>query len=113
MTSEVQNHPQDSSFLASNKKVINYKWRRLKSYIGWEDYLGFAIFLIGVLGYFVLPIPFFPGLTMVYTEIREELIGIGIVVLIIDNANESIKRREEKKRLILQMKPALKQPKPI
>ena len=74
-----------------------------KSYIGWEDYLGGAILLLGVLGLINGPIPHIPWLTNAYQRISPELIGIGITVLIIDNANEAIKRREEKKRLILQM----------
>jgi hypothetical protein len=68
----------------------------IKSYIGWEDYLGLAIFVIGLVGEYTNLLPWIK-------EISPELIGIGITVLIIDNANESIKRREEKKRLILQM----------
>ncbi len=82
---------------------LRRRWGLIKSYIGWEDYLGFAILLFGVLGLFNGPIPFIPGLTNAYRRITPELIGIGITVLIIDNANEAIKRREEKKRLILQM----------
>jgi len=35
--------------------------------------------------------------------LSNELIGIGITVLIIDNANELMKRREENRRLIPQM----------
>ena len=73
---------------------LKQRWKLIKSYIGWEDYLGFAIFLIGVLGFIIYPLP-------VIHEMRSELVGIGITVLIIDNANEAIKRREEKKRLIV------------
>lgn len=79
------------------------RWKLLKSYIGWEDYVGFAILLLGVFGFISGSIPFVQWLTPAYYEIRSELVGIGITVLIIDNANEVIKRREEKKRLILQM----------
>ncbi len=82
---------------------IRKRWGIIKSYIGWEDYLGFVILLIGVLGFFNGPIPYIPGLTDAYHKINGELLGIGITVLIIDNANDAIKRREEKKWLILQM----------
>lgn len=79
------------------------RWKLIRSNIGWEYYLGFTILLIGIFGFFVLPLPFWQGLSNAYEEIRAELIGIGIAVLIIDNTNEAIKRREEKKRLILQL----------
>lgn len=67
------------------------------SYIGGEDFLGVAILLLGLLGYFQ------PGTSTLLADLAATLIGIGITVLIIDNAGEVIKRREEKKRLILQM----------
>lgn len=75
---------------------IKSRWELIRSYIGWEDYLGFTILVIGVLGFIIETFP-------IINELRAELVGIGITVLIIDNANEAIKRREEKKRLILQM----------
>src|SRR3990172_5019937 len=73
------------------------------SYVGWEDYLGLAILVLGVMGFILEPIMYQSRMTSFYIEIRSELVGIGITVLIIDNANEMIRRREEKKRLILQM----------
>lgn len=74
------------------KKTINYRWSLIKSYIGWVDYLGFAIFLLGVLVFINGPIPFIPDLTNAYHRIGGVLIGIGITVLIIDIAIEAIKR---------------------
>ena len=71
--------------------------------IGWEDYLGGFLLVIGILGFFPGSIPYIPYLTDFYHAIWPELIGIGLAVLIIDNANESIKRREEKLRLSFQM----------
>ncbi len=96
MTIEDRHLIEEYGIFSSRKKIIKYRWKIIKSYVGWEDYLGFAIFVIGVLGFIFDTIPFI-------TELRAELVGIGITVLIIDNANEAIKRREEKKRLILQM----------
>lgn len=85
--------------MSQTKRRLNI----IKSYIGWEDYLGFAILFVGILGFISGPIPYITGWTTAYYSIRAELIGIGVTVLIIDNANEAVKRREEKKRLILQM----------
>lgn len=79
------------------------RWELVKSYIGWEDYIAVALILLGALGYFESWISFIPYLTDFYTDIRSELIGIGITVLIIDNVNEMYRRRAEKERLILQM----------
>lgn len=58
--------------------------------------MGLSILLIGLLG------EYSPWLLWI-KDISPELIGIGITVLIIDSVNEYIKRREEKRRLILQM----------
>jgi hypothetical protein len=69
----------------------------------WPNILGLILLVIGVLGYLIDPLPFMSKINDVYLEIRSELIGIGITVLIIDNANKFVRIREEKKRLILQM----------
>jgi hypothetical protein len=79
------------------------RWKLIKSYIGWEDYIAASLILLGAIGYFEGPIPFIPHLTDFYVDIRSDLIGIGITVLIIDNVNEMYRRRAEKERLILQM----------
>lgn len=77
------------------------KW--CKEYIGWDDYLAFFILLLGVLGYIVGLTPNMSGWGAFYFDIRSELIGIGVSVLIIANAGQWISREQEKKRLILQM----------
>jgi hypothetical protein len=46
---------------------------------------------------------YIPVLSDLFLRIWPVLIGIGLAVIIIDNANEILRRREEKKRLILQM----------
>ena len=79
------------------------RWKIVKSYIGWEDYIAGGLILLGALGYFQGPIPFIPHLTDFYIDIRSDLIGMGITVLIIDNVNDMNGRRAEKERLILQM----------
>jgi hypothetical protein len=96
MTNEDRHLVEEYGIYSSRKKIIKYRWELIKSFVGWEDYLGFAILVIGILGFIIDNIPYI-------NELRAELVGIGITVLIIDNANEAIKRREEKKRLILQM----------
>lgn len=80
---------------------IRKRWKLIVSYTGWEDFLGFAILVIGVSGIFDYPLfgfqlPYNTGWTDFYKRIWPELISIGIAVLIIDNANEAIKRRKEK-----------------
>ncbi len=82
---------------------LKRRWKLIWSYIGWEDYLGIVILVLGIAGYLLEPIMNESRFTNFYLDIRPELIGIGVTVLIIDNANEAIKRREEKKRLILQL----------
>jgi hypothetical protein len=89
--------------MALTRKTIRHRWKLIKSYIGWEDYIAVALVVLGALGYFHGPIPFVPNLTDFYMDNRSTLIGIGITVLIIDNLNEMYRRRAEKDRLILQM----------
>jgi len=80
------------------------KWlKEVWTYVGWDDYLAFSIFVIGALGFMDGPFPYLPGWDMFYEGIRSELIGIGFSVLIITNAGEYISRGQERKRLILQM----------
>ena len=59
--------------------------------------------VVGLLGYFDGPLPYIPRLTFFYQDIRSDLVGIDLAVLIIDNANQMLATRQEKKRLILQM----------
>jgi hypothetical protein len=83
--------------------VLKRVWKLIQSYIGWEDYIAVALILLGAVGYLEKPIPFIPYLTDFYVDNRSSFISIGITVLIIDNVNEMYRRREEKRRLILQM----------
>ena len=71
--------------------------------LSWPDFVGGILLLIGLLGFIPGPIPYIPWLYEFHQAIKSELIGIGIAVILIDNANEIIRRNEEKKRLILQM----------
>jgi len=66
------------------------------SYVGWDDYFAFFILAVGGLGYLTEWGEF-------YMDIRSELIGIGLSVLLIANAGEAILSGQEKKQLILQM----------
>jgi uncharacterized protein YjbI with pentapeptide repeats len=79
------------------------RWDLFKSYIGWEDFIAIGLITLGVLGFFEPFIRYVPHIADFYLDIRSELIGIGITVLIIDNVNEMYRRRAEKERLILQM----------
>lgn len=94
-------HPQPTKRVDMEK--IQRRWTLIKSYIGWEDFIAISLILVGVLGYFQGPIAYVAHLTDFYIDIRSELIGIGITVLIIDNVIEMYRRRAEKERLILQM----------
>jgi uncharacterized protein YjbI with pentapeptide repeats len=82
---------------------LSRRWQQFASYIGWEDAIAVTLILLGILGYFEGSLPYVPHLTDFYLDIRSELIGIGITVLIIDNVNEMYRRRAEKERLILQL----------
>jgi hypothetical protein len=84
------------------KRLINF-WQRIKSCEHKEDVVATTLFVLGILGFVPGPIPYIKFLTDAYHEIRTELIGIGITVLIIDNLIEARGINEEKKRLILQM----------
>lgn len=66
------------------------------------DAIGATLIIVGLLGYIPGPIHI-PILTDAFLDIRSELIGIGVTVILIDNANEILRTNEEKKRLILQM----------
>jgi hypothetical protein len=79
------------------KARLKRSWEAIRSYIG---YIAVGLFVLGALGYFEGPIPYVAHLTDFYLDLRAGLIGIGIMVLII---NEMYRRREEKRRWILQM----------
>lgn len=85
------------------RENITKNWKNIKSFIGWEDYIAIFTSILGLVGYIHGPIPFVPGLTDFYFDIRSELVALGLTVLFIDNVNEIYRRRAEKERLILQM----------
>lgn len=83
-------------------------WKTFKLYVGWDDIIAIVLLVIGVVGFltsipYIGQIPYVIGWTDFYLGIRFELIGIGITVLLIGNASQMMGRREEKRRLILQM----------
>ena len=73
----------------------------------WPDFLGALLLGFGLIvfisEYFGWSVLYIPILSDLLLRIWPELIGIGLAVIIIDNANELLRTREEKKRLILQM----------
>jgi len=101
------------------KRKVSIKWDKFKrkwlatrmgkclrniwSYAGWDDGFALVLLAIGGLGYAGGLIPGLPEWGEFYIDIRSELIGIGFSVLLIANAGEWILRKQEKKRLILQM----------
>ncbi len=79
------------------------KWlKNVWSYVGWDDYLAVLLMVIGVLGYIDGPLPYMPEWDSFYVDIRAEVLGIGLSVLIIGNAVDVISRDQEKRRLVLQ-----------
>jgi hypothetical protein len=69
----------------------------------WPNLFGGLLLVLGVFGYIRGSIPYISGLTDFYLDIKSVLVGIGITVLIIDNANKMLATRKEKERLLLQM----------
>jgi hypothetical protein len=87
-------------------------WQRFRQWIdknfdNWPDALGWLMLGLGLLvftsDYLRWSLLYVPYLSDLLLQIWPELIGIGLAVIIIDKANELIRLREEKKRLILQM----------
>ena len=76
------------------------RWSNSRPHFGVDDWVALFILVVGVLGYVDGEIPNQPDW---YIDIRSELIGIGVSVLIIANAGEYMSTVQEKKRLILQM----------
>jgi len=75
-----------------------------RPYIWLDDYLAIFFIVLGALGFIDNgPLPYIPVLTELYWGLRSEMVGIGITVLIIANANDWMNRRAEKDRVILQM----------
>lgn len=78
-------------------------WGSVVIYFGWVDILAFVLALLGGLYYWVDLNPEFPRWNEFYTNILSQLIGIGIIVIIIGTADQILRTRFEKQRLILQM----------
>ena len=87
-------------------------WHRFKQWFEnnidrWPDFLGWLMLGFGLIGfiseYFRWSFLYIPILSDLILRVWPELFGIGIAVIVIDNANELLREREEKKRLILQM----------
>lgn len=86
------------------KFLIKNIWKPLKEYIGWDDILAFLLMLVGLLYYWDNSfLPYHQKLFEIYSNIHTDLIGIGITVLIITNADQYIQTRMEKRKLILQL----------
>jgi hypothetical protein len=80
------------------------KWlKTVWSYLGLDDLIAVILLLLGILGYVRGPIPYIPGWNEFYNDIKSELVGIGVTVLILGNADQYIRTQMEKRRLILQM----------
>ncbi len=67
------------------------------SYMGWDNLIAVLLFVIGILGFVIKPLPFDPVLNEIYLGTRAELIGIGIGVFVIANAADYMNRQAEKK----------------
>lgn len=97
--------------LADTKEKLQFwleydapKWlKTVWSYIGLDDLIAVILLLLGILGYVRGPIPYIPGWHEFYSDIKSELVGLGITVLILGNADQYIRTQMEKRRLILQM----------
>jgi len=74
-----------------------------RPYFGLDDGLALVCIVLGIVGFIPGPFPYFAVLTDFYIGMRSELVGIGLAVIIIANANDWMNRRAEKDRLILQM----------
>lgn len=79
-------------------------YRIFKEYVGADDWIALVILCFGI-SYYLLKgcLENYPGLLTFYENIHAELIGIGVTVLILGNANQAIRIKQEKRRLILQM----------
>lgn len=71
--------------------------RTLKVYFGMDDLIALIALLLGIIYYILPSVPQF------FANFHTELIGIGITVLILGNANQYMEIKSEKSRLILQL----------
>ena len=90
--------------------LLRQRIRRIDFISYWPDILGLFLLILGLMGEFpgLIPYPPIPyWMIKLHQDLSNDLIAIGISVLIIDNANkwtaDRVAKREEKKRLILQM----------
>ncbi len=78
--------------------------KTLKAYWGSDDWIGLGLAAAGVFYYlFQEMLTNYPGWRVFYESIHAELIGIGVTVLILGNANQHMRIQQEKRSLILQM----------
>jgi uncharacterized protein YjbI with pentapeptide repeats len=87
------------------KSIKDTKFSRmLQDYWGVDDWIGLGLAAAGVFYYlFKGMLINYPGWHTFYESIHAELIGIGVTVLILGNANQHMRIQQEKRRLILQM----------
>jgi uncharacterized protein YjbI with pentapeptide repeats len=87
------------------KSIKDTKFSRmLQDYWGVDDWIGLGLAAAGVFYYlFKGMLINYPGWHAFYDSIHAELIGIGVTVLILGNANQHMRIQQEKRRLILQM----------
>jgi hypothetical protein len=76
----------------------------LRTYWGLDDWVALFILILGI-AFFWLDIPesFSQKIFRFFQSIHAELIGIGVTVLILGNADQKLRMEAEKSRLILQM----------
>ena len=87
------------------KNIIKKKFvRTLRDYWGIDDWIALFLVILGF-AYFFVGIPENPTnrLLQIYQDMHAEIIGIGVTVLILGNADEYIRNKVEQRRLILQM----------
>lgn len=87
------------------KLSVRQRFERTRLIEYWPETLGVLLLLLGLAGEIPGPIPYLPipNLDKIHQDLSNDLIAIGITVLIIDKANQMLATRQEKKRLILQM----------
>jgi len=90
------------------KKQIGSLISKLRPFIKSEDLIALILLVLGIGGFIDGPIPYIPNVTDYYKEMRTELIGIGITVLIIENALQYRNLNEEKRRLIIMLSSPIK-----
>jgi hypothetical protein len=86
------------------KLSLKFLGERIRAYWGLDDWIALIIFIIGILFYWENgPLPYNRVWDAIYTDIHTEMIGIGITIIFLGNANQYIQRQTEKRNLIIQM----------